>query len=61
MNGEVLLPVSKAAKMLGVHSNTIRRWTNTGALPVYRIGPRRDRRFKKSDIVKLLEDSRQGV
>jgi len=60
-DNEVLLTTSKVAGMLGVHSNTVRRWTNEGLLPVYRIGPRRDRRVKKSDIDKFLQEHKQGA
>ena len=60
-DNEVLLTTSKVARMLGVHSNTVRRWANEGLLPVYRIGPRRDRRVRKSDIDKFLGDDSKGT
>jgi excisionase family DNA binding protein len=45
-----MLMVVDVARLLNVHTNTVRRWTNCGVLTVYRIGPRSDRRFYKKDI-----------
>lgn len=44
--------------MLHVHINTARRWSNRGILRSCRIGPRRDRRFRREDIVELLAELR---
>jgi excisionase family DNA binding protein len=54
-NEDTMLSASEVALLLGVHINTIRRWSNKGALRSYRIGPRGDRRFKQEDIGDLLE------
>lgn len=53
-----MLTSSEAALLLSIHVNTLRRWSNLGFLPVYRIGSRRDRRFKREDINNLV---RTGV
>ena len=45
-----LFGVSEAAEQLGVHTNTVRRWSSRGLLKSYRIGPRGDRRFRQEDI-----------
>ena len=45
-----LIGVSEAAEQLGVHTNTVRRWSSRGLLKSYRIGPRGDRRFRQEDI-----------
>jgi len=45
-----LFGVSEAAEMLGVHTNTVRRWSSRGLLKAYRIGPRGDRRFRQKDL-----------
>ena len=49
-----LLRVSAVAAILGVHSNTVRIWTELGVLKCYRIGPRRDRRIPQSSVNDLL-------
>ena len=45
-----MLTTSEVARILSVHINTVRRWSNQGILKSYRIGSRGDRRFKKEDI-----------
>jgi len=50
-----LLTTSEAASLLHTHINTVRRWSNLGILPSFRIGPRGDRRFRKEDILTFLE------
>lgn len=50
-----LITVAEAAELLGVSKTTIRRMSNTNLIPSYRIGTGRHRRFRKRDIVKLLE------
>lgn len=48
--GTGLFGVTEAAEQLGVHTNTVRRWSSRGLLRAYRIGPRGDRRFRQEDI-----------
>ena len=55
-----MLSVREAAHLLGVHINTVRRWSDSGRLPVYRIGPRSDRKFNASDIARFLKEARQA-
>ena len=45
-----MLTTSDVARMLSIHINTVRRWSNQGILKSYRIGSRGDRRFRKEDI-----------
>lgn len=59
MENGTMLSVREAAKMLGVHENTLRRWADEGMLPVYRYGMRKDRRVKRADLEKFLEHHRQ--
>lgn len=54
---DVMLTSGEVARMLGVHLNTVRRWSNRGILKAYIIGPRGDRRFKQRDIESLLARS----
>ncbi len=46
------LSLSAASEMLGVHSTTLRRWADTGSVPVY-ITPGGHRRFARTDIEAL--------
>jgi excisionase family DNA binding protein len=48
------LSLSAASKLLGVHSSTLRRWADSGAVPVY-ITPGGHRRFARSDIEALAQ------
>ncbi len=50
-----LLTVRQAARLLGVHVNTVRSWTDTGLLTCLRINPRGDRRYRRSEIESFLE------
>jgi excisionase family DNA binding protein len=54
---EKLLTVSEVSVMLHVHPNTLRRWSEQGKIPSYRISPRGDRRFKFSDVTRFLVES----
>lgn len=49
------LRVSEASKLLGVHANTLRNWDKQGLLKPVRMGVRKERRYKREDILKLLE------
>ncbi len=49
-----LLTVGEVASLLQVQSNTVRKWSNLGILSSFRIGPKRDRRFRKEEIATFL-------
>ncbi len=49
-----LLTVAQVSNRLNVHPNTVRRWAQQGLLNPYRIGPRRDRRFRPDDVDRFL-------
>jgi excisionase family DNA binding protein len=51
---ESMLTVEEASRLLNVHPNTLRRWSNKGIIKTYRIGSRADRRFLKNDIDRFL-------
>jgi excisionase family DNA binding protein len=61
-NGQIepMLTTSEVARILNVHINTVRRWSNQGTLKSYRIGSRGDRRFRKEDI-DLLFNTNGGL
>ena len=52
---QALLTVSQASEILNVCRGTLRKWSNKGLIPSYRIGRRRDRRFVTQDILDFLE------
>jgi len=51
---DALITVGQTASLLHVHINTVRKWSNLGILPSFRIGPRSDRRFRKKDVIAFL-------
>ena len=53
------LRVSEASKLLGVHANTLRNWDKQGVLKPVRVGVRKERRYRRTDITKYLENSQQ--
>jgi excisionase family DNA binding protein len=57
-----MLRTGEACRILCIHANTLRRWSEQGTVKAYRVGPRGDRRFRREDIAALLiektEDSR---
>jgi len=44
------MTLDEASAYLGVAKISLRRWTVNGQLKCVRVGPRCDRRFRKSDI-----------
>jgi len=52
-----MLTTTEVAHLLHVHPNTVRHWTNRGLLRAYRLGPRRDRRFRREDLAVFIEDN----
>ena len=55
-----MMTTSGVAKMLHIHINTVRRWSNQGILRPYRIGPRGDRRFVRDDVTTFLNTQQYG-
>lgn len=55
-----ILTLQQACKLLNCHPNTLRNWDNKGILEAIRFGARKDRRYKKSDIMKLLNLNNNG-
>jgi len=49
-----LIRVKDVARLLNVHVNTVRRWSNSQILKPYRINLRGDRRFRREDIANFL-------
>jgi len=49
-----LLDIREAAEFLRVSETSLRRWTNAGRLPCLRIGGRRERRFRRADLLAFI-------
>ncbi len=49
--GEIIT-IQEAAKLLGVHRNTIWRWEKSGKIKSTRVGKRKDRRFNKTELLR---------
>ncbi len=58
---DATLSVTKAARLLGVHPNTIRAWSDAGRLRYYRINPRGDRRYRLGDLQRFLAAAESGA
>ena len=50
-----LLDIGQAAAFLNVSEASLRRWTNAGRLACLRVGQRRERRFRRDDLLGFLE------
>jgi len=50
-----ILTMKQVCELLNVHPNTLRNWDNNGVLKAIRFGTRRDRRYKKEDILRILK------
>lgn len=49
-----MLSIRDVARLLHIHVNTARRWSDQGILKSYRITRRGDRRFRQEDIARFL-------
>lgn len=56
-DAEVLLNIKQAAKILNASEISLRRWSDSGKLPSMRIGVKRERRFRLSELYAYLEQS----
>jgi excisionase family DNA binding protein len=51
-----MLTVKDVSRLLNIHVNTARRWSDQGILKSYRISRRGDRRFRQKDIDLFLAE-----
>ena len=51
-----MLTIREVARLLHVHPNTLRRWSNNGRIRAYRITERGDRRYKREEIARFLDE-----
>ncbi len=49
-----MLTAGEVARLLHIHPNTVRRWSDKGIIQAYRISKRGDRRFRRNDIERFL-------
>lgn len=59
MSGHVMLPIREAARFLGVHPGTLRKWSDDRLIKSYRVGRRRDRRFHQTDLEQFLTGEKE--
>jgi len=56
-----LLTMREVCQLLHVHGNTLRRWSDQGIIKAYRIGPRRNRRFKAEDLAAFVVENAERL
>ena len=47
--GQQMMTIEEVARLLNVHTNTVRQWNHKGLLKAYRLGPRGARRFTEKE------------
>ncbi len=50
-----LLTIAQAAQILNVTPWTLRQWDKRGKFVPVRIGSRKDRRYKREDVLEIIE------
>jgi len=50
-----LLTLKEACEILRCHPNTLRQWDKKGILVAVRFGERKDRRYRREDIVNFTK------
>lgn len=53
-----LIKLREASEMLKVHPNTLRLWDKYGSLPAVRIGKKKERRYRKDDLINFINKSK---
>ena len=51
-----MLTVKDVARLLNIHVNTVRRWSDLNIIKSYRVTSRGDRRFRQEDIAHYLTE-----
>jgi len=55
-----LYTLKEACELLKVHRQTLRQWDKKGILKAVRFGQRGDRRYRKEEIMNLVNSSPKG-
>lgn len=50
-----LMTLKEVSQLLRVSTLTLKRWGKSGKLPAIRINSRGDRRFKREEVLKILD------
>lgn len=58
---ESLLNIKQAARILNASEISLRRWSDSGKLPCLRIGVKRERRYRLSDLLAYLEQDQGSM
>lgn len=53
------LTLAEVSELLKIHPNTLRNWDTNGTLKATRIGIKKVRRYRKSDIDRFIADSNE--
>ncbi len=53
-----LLTLKEACEILKCHPNTLRQWDKKDILPAIRIGERKARRYRKEDILSIVNNKK---
>jgi GAF domain-containing protein len=56
-----ILSLAQVSKLLNIHKNTLRRWELQGILPSVRFGKRKDRYYKKNDVLRIFNSGRSKI
>lgn len=59
MKKKSLLSLKETSALLNVHPNTLKRWDSIGYLKSVRLGIRGDRKYKESEVRKLITESQK--
>lgn len=54
---EEYLTLEEVSNILKVHKNTLRNWDNDGTLKAVRVGAKRIRRYRYSDIKQFMKQA----
>ena len=49
-----LLSIGEVSKLFNIHIDTLRNWEKNGELVPLRVGPRKDRKYRKEDIETII-------
>lgn len=50
---ELVVGIADAARMIGVHPFTLKRWEKSGDISSIRVGKRKDRRYLLSEVKRI--------